>query len=287
MEAHRFRFDFNHHKTVTKQEIREIERIINEKIRENQPVHSYELSYEEAQTKKELKQFFGEKYGSTVRVIDIDYSKELCGGTHTHQVGTIGLFRITKEGSIASGVRRIEGVTGVEAEDFLYEEEEILDRCSAKLKTTPSLLEEKLSALIEENKAQLEKLKLLKKHEIASLAKTLKNDALKIHNVLFIATIVPLSQEELPVLAEELSHKEGSFVYALAMQDHERCQILVKVSPDLQKKGILAGSLIQKMAPLIDGKGGGKADSAQAGGKNPNGIFSAFDIVKGLLESLC
>lgn len=287
VEPRRFRFDFNHHKTVTKQEIREIEKIINEKIRHNQMVQSYELSYEEAQTKKELKQFFGEKYGSRVRVVDIDYSKELCGGTHTHQVGTIGLFRIVKEGSIASGVRRIEGVTGTEAEDFIYEEEEILDRCSAKLKTTPSLLEEKISALIDENKSQQESLKLLKKHEIASLAKTLKDGAKKIQNALFIATLVPLAQDELITLAEELSQKEGTFLIVLAMQDKERCQIFIKVSSDLQKKGLHAGTLVQKIAPLIDGKGGGKTDSAQAGGKNPSGLFAAFDMAKGLLESLC
>ena len=97
VEPRRFRFDFNHHKTVTKQEIREIEKIINEKIRQNNAVHSYELSYDEAQTKKELKQFFGEKYGSKVRVVDIDFSKELCGGTHTHQVGTIGLSVSSKK----------------------------------------------------------------------------------------------------------------------------------------------------------------------------------------------
>ncbi len=289
VEEGKLRFDFNHHKALSREEIRAVEKLVNDKIRENEPVKSYELSYEEAMNKKEIKQFFGDKYGSTVRVVDIDFSKELCGGTHTKHVGTIGLFRIMKEGSVASGVRRIEAVTGLDAEEYIYSQEEILDVCAGKLKTTPTLLEEKLIALLEENKSQAEALKSLKKQEIKSLAKTLKQDAIKkIKSANFIAELVPLSIEDMQLLAEELGRGEENLIIALAAQlDKQKCQLLVKISPDLQKKGFSAGSFIKQMAPSIEGNGGGKADLAQAGGKNPEGVFAAFEIAKGLIESLC
>ncbi len=133
VDASRLRFDFNHHKALSKEELRHVERLVNEKVRENKSVKVYELSYEEAQKHKEIKQFFGEKYGAKVRVIDIDYSKELCGGTHTANVGTIGFFRITKEGSISAGVRRIEAMTGAMAETFVYETEDLVEHTAAEL----------------------------------------------------------------------------------------------------------------------------------------------------------
>jgi len=121
VEPSRLRFDFNHHKALTKEELREIEQLVNEKIWDNKPLKTYELQLEDVQNHPEIKQFFGEKYGKTVRVVDINgYSKELCGGTHVNNVGEVGYFRIAKEGSIAKGVRRIEGVTGKEAEKLRY-----------------------------------------------------------------------------------------------------------------------------------------------------------------------
>lgn len=288
VESSRIRFDFNHHKPLSKEEVRAIEKIVNDKIRENDLVTSYELSYEEVQNRKDLKQFFGEKYGSIVRVVDIGYSKELCGGTHTKHVGTIGLFRILKEGSVASGVRRIEAVTGTEAEELIYSQESLLDSCCAKLKTTTALLEEKLNALLNENKVQADALKVLKKQEIRAIAKTLKGDAKKIKDVSFIASMVPLAVDEMQLLAEELSDgKEPLFMALGCKVDDQKCHLIVKVSPDLQKKGIQAGQFIKQMAPCIGGNGGGKADLAQAGGKNPEGLFEAFETAKGLLESLC
>ncbi len=288
VDTERLRFDFNHHKSLSREEIRSVEKIVNDKVRENQSVRWYELSYEQAQNEKQVKQFFGDKYGSVVRVVDIDYSKELCGGTHTKHVGTIGLFRIIKEGSVASGVRRIEAVTGSAAEDYIYEQEEVLDVCASKLKTSPALLEERLLALLDENKRLSDSLKVFKRQELKSLAKTLKTDAKKIKGIPFISSVVPLSIEEMQLLAEELGHDETSFVIALGTQlDKQKCQLLVKISSDLQKKGLSAGAFVKQMAPSIEGNGGGKADLAQAGGKNPEGLFAAFEIAKGLLESSC
>ena len=137
VDPNRFRFDFSHHKALTEDEIRKIEDLVNHRIRENLPVKAYELTYEEVMKKEEVKQFFGEKYDSIVRVIDIDYSKELCGGTHTSATGNIGLFRIAKEGSIAAGIRRIEGATGEDAEALAREDENLLNHLAAVLKTHP------------------------------------------------------------------------------------------------------------------------------------------------------
>ena len=159
VEPKRLRFDFAHHKALTEEDILQIENRVNEKIRENKPVQSYTLTLEEATKKSEIKQFFGEKYGSKVRVIDIDFSKELCGGTHTSACGTIGFFKIVKEGSIAQGVRRIEAVTGVDALDAVREKEtELLD---------------KVKQLQEEIKQKDKKLQEQHEHSLKHVAETL------------------------------------------------------------------------------------------------------------------
>jgi alanyl-tRNA synthetase len=287
VEPNRLRFDFNHHKPVSKEELRQIERWICDKIRKNTPISCYEISYEEAQTNKEIKQFFGDKYGAKVRVVDIDYSKELCGGTHTSNVGTLGLLRITKETSIAAGVRRIEAVTGLEAEDFLYEQENLINECALQLKTTVPLLPEKITAVLDDNKALTAEIKILKKKQIQELAKTLLANAETIQGALFLSGIMPVETEELSLLAEELSQGRDSFLFALATQKQGSCQLVIKVGKALQKRSLQAGALIKEMLPHIQGSGGGKADSAQGGGKRPEGLFDAFTIAKQSLESLC
>ncbi len=152
VEPDRLRFDFHHHKPMTREEVRRVEQLVNGKIRSNQSVAAYELPYEEVQKKGEIKQFFGDKYGAVVRVIDIDFSKELCGGTHVHHLGMIGLFRIFKEGSISAGVRRIEALVGKPAEEFMYMQEDLLNDTAMLLKTVPAKLPETVIHLLEENK---------------------------------------------------------------------------------------------------------------------------------------
>lgn len=283
----RLRFDFNHHKQISKQELCEIEKWVNDKIRQNFLVDSYELSYEEAQERKEIKQFFGEKYGARVRVVDIPCSQELCGGTHTSNLGTIGFIRIVKEGSIASGVRRIEAVTGEEAENLLYEQDTLLDNCCSLLKTTPALLEEKLRSSLEENKKYALEIKALKRHSIKLLSKDLQEHSVTMKETLFLAKSVSLQPDELTLLAEDLSANKGSFLLILATQQPGSCHLFVKVSKDLQAKGLLAGALIKEFAPYIEGNGGGKTDTAQAAGKNGEGLSKVFSAAKSKLESLC
>jgi alanyl-tRNA synthetase len=285
VEPDRLRFDFHHHKALTAEEMRQIERLVNEKIREDRKVAIYELSFEEVQKRPDIKQFFGDKYGAKVRVIDIDYSKELCGGTHVSSLGVIGLFRITKESSIAAGVRRIEAVTGKAAEDFMYEHEDRLLALGSLFKVPPTKIEEKATLLLEENRALSLEMRTLKRSSIKQLAHDLSQKVTHFDGIDFLTAIVDLEANELLLLADEIALKKMHLVLILATKTKERCQLLVRVSPALIPRGIRAGALIKAMAPYIEGTGGGKAESAQAGGKNPEGIGQAFQKAEQLIRS--
>ncbi|MBI2742825.1 MAG: alanine--tRNA ligase [Chlamydiales bacterium] len=280
VESDRLRFDFNHHKPVSQEELRQIERLVNEKIRDNTPVKTYELSYEEAQKSADIKQFFGDKYGKTVRVIDIDYSKELCGGTHATTVGTLGFFRIIKESSIAAGVRRIEAACGKAAEDLVYQNEEIALQACMQLKTTLPSLPVKVTALQDENKELLAQIKTLKRGSLKEVAQTLATKIRKVGSVHLLAEIVDLDQEGLLLLGEELMNRHPSLLLLLAFKLPDRCQILVRISPDLVAKKMSAQELVKEICPHIKGGGGGKADSAQASGKDPLGLSKAFEVAE-------
>ena len=276
----RLRFDFSHHKALSPQELRQIEDLVNDKIRENRAVETYELSYEEVQSRADIKQFFGEKYGSTVRVIDIDYSKELCGGTHTLRVGSIGLFKITKEGSISAGIRRIEAATGKAAELVVREQEELLESSAALLKTPAHNLQERISHLMEEGRQLSQELKTYRKAALKQTAKELAEKAEKVGMISYVCATVAVDTDLVADLAEEIMHHLRSGVIVLAVKLEGRCQLLVKVSPDLVQQGIQAVQLIKEIASLVGGSGGGKADSAQAGGKSPEGLPQAFEKAK-------
>lgn len=284
VEPNRLRFDFSHHKALSHEEIRTIEQIVNEKIRENTPVKSYELSYEEAQKHPDIKQFFGEKYGSKVRVVDIDYSKELCGGTHAIHLGSLGLLRITKESSIAAGVRRIEAVCGKAAEEFIYHQEALALQACGLLKTTLPQLTTKLTALLEENRALAEQLKSAKRGSIKELVSTLSTRITTIGSIPLLAEVVQLDQEAVQMLADELMGKNRSLVLILATTQPETCQVLIRVSPDLVAKKMHAQELIKVVAPCIKGGGGGRPESAQAGGKDPAGLSRALEAARLYIE---
>ncbi|MBS0649603.1 MAG: alanine--tRNA ligase [Verrucomicrobia bacterium] len=280
VEPHRLRFDFSHHKALSRDELNQIEDLVNDKIRENRHVETYELSYEEVQTRPDIKQFFGEKYGSTVRVIDIDYSKELCGGTHTHHVGTIGLFKIVKEGSISAGIRRIEAVSGKDAEQIVRHNEDLLEASAALLKTPSHNLQERIAHILEESRQLSLELKQYRKAALKQTAKQLADNAEKAGAVSCVCAAANVDADLLVDLAEETMQALRSGVIVLAIKADQRCQLLVKVSSDLVQKGIQAVQLIKEIAPLVGGSGGGKADSAQAGGKSPEGLPQAFEKAK-------
>lgn len=286
VEPGRLRFDFNHHKALTKEEVREIERLVNEKIWDNKPLKTYELQLEDVQNHPEIKQFFGEKYGKTVRVVDINgYSKELCGGTHVNNVGEVGYFRIAKEGSIAKGVRRIEGVTGKEAEKLRYALEDQLTNIALTLKANIPKVEDSLKALVKENEGLKEKALFERKKHLTELAATLLRTVKRVNNIPILSAVVDVEKKELNELGTNLLELMKTGVLLLCVIEGEQCQLVLRVSPDLVKQGIHANVLIKEIATIIEGAGGGKKDTAQAGGKNTKGVIIAFDKIQEMLEN--
>lgn len=286
VEDLRLRFDFNHHKGLEKSEIRQIEELINEMIRLDLEVKIYEKSYEQVQEDPEVKQFFEDKYQDTVRVVDMDFSKELCGGTHVKRLGEIGFFKIKKQSSIASGIRRIEACTGKYAEKLIYEKEDLIESIASTLNTTSSKVLPSIDRLIEEKQAlssQMKQQKLYqRKQEIVMALKQIQS----IQGISLIAIESSIEPSDLNTFADEIMHELKSGVIALAVKGKDKCQLLVRVSPDLIDRSIYANDLIKQIAPLIDGGGGGKKESAQAGGKNPLQVPLALTKLKQILEEL-
>ncbi len=268
VDQERLRFDFSHHKALSQEEVQKIEDLVNSKVRENLCVRWYEIPYEEAKEKAEIKQFFGEKYSSIVRVIDMEFSKELCGGTHTSATGNIGLFRIAKESSIAAGIRRIEAVTGEEAEAIGREAENALSTMAGLLKTQPQKLMERIEKLLEENKLMAQELKASKKGQLEQVITALSSKVEELNHIPILIQKVSVTPDELRVCADELMGRTTSLALVLASAaDPQKCHVIVRISDDLVAKGINAQEIVKAIAPFIEGSGGGKANSAQAGEK--------------------
>lgn len=286
VDPQRLRFDFNHHKSVAPEELQQIEDLVNEQIRTNRPVQAYELTYEEAQKRRDIKQFFGDKYGAKVRVIDIDFSKELCGGTHTSALGNIGYFRILKEGSIAAGVRRIEAVTGRDAELFAREPETLLHQLAEQLKTQPNKLETRVQKLLEEFDTLSEELEKVRAAARRQQCETLVKNASTIGGVQFVSEELHIPVKELRPYAEELLALLKSGVVVVAAKNADSCSIIAAASDDHVSRGIKALDLVKGIAPIVDGSGGGKPGFAQAGGKAPAKLSQALSKAKELLTQM-
>lgn len=280
VDENRLRFDFSHHKQMTIGEIRQIEDLVNAKIRENHPVHWFELPYDEVKDHPEIKQFFGEKYGSKVRVVQTDESKELCGGTHTSASGNIGYFRIAKESSIAAGVRRIEAVTGSEAESIARDSENRLIGLAELLKIPEPKVSERIEKLIDENKQLANELKAFRKGQVGALREKLLQEKEVIRGISLIASEVSLPAEELKLLSDEIADKLSSGILLLGANHEGRAQLILRISDDLVKKGLQANAMIRDLAALVDGSGGGKPNGAMAGGKAPEKIPLALVKVR-------
>ncbi|NGX63428.1 MAG: Alanine--tRNA ligase [Candidatus Anoxychlamydiales bacterium] len=284
VDEKRLRFDFDHHKALSLKEIREVERVINEKIRENIKVTDYEISFEEAQKDNSIKQIFGEKYSDVVRVIDMGFAKELCGGAHTAYTGNVGYFRIFKESSIAQGVRRIEATTSAAAEDFVYDTEDVMKNLAINLKVPENRLEEKILSLIAENKNLYLELKQEKQKELKNLISNLVKNVEKINSVNLITEKISIDPKDLKSFSETILQNVKSAVIALACKVENRYQFFIKISPDLIDKNIFANDLINEISPIINGKGGGRKDTAQAGSTDFEKIEDAFNKIKKILQ---
>jgi alanyl-tRNA synthetase len=290
----RLRFDFTHFAPVDPQELRDIEQQVNEEIRLNTAVETNVTSLEEALASGALA-FFGDKYPEhNVRVVTIPdpaaprgfYSKELCGGTHVHRIGDVGVLKVVGEQSVAAGVRRIEAVTGVGALEHFQNQARILSQLAAQL----NVGEEAVLATVErlsQTAKQLEKeLESQKRKGALGQLDELAGKVQMVKGVKVVAAEVgSVDREGLRQLVDSLRQKLGSGVIALGMPDGEKVALIVAVTKDLTGK-VHAGKLIQTLAKQVGGSGGGRPDLAEAGGKDTAGLKLALQGIPDLLEPL-
>jgi alanyl-tRNA synthetase/REP element-mobilizing transposase RayT len=282
-------FDFNS-PPLTPQQISDIEKLVNEKILENATVSWTEVAHADVKNRKDVMQFFGDKYGDTVRVVQIGgdakklngYSMELCGGTHTRATGEIGLFRILGESAIAAGVRRIEAVAGLEAYRKAKDELHLIKNLAGKINSPVHELEKKVEALLAQQKELEKQIKSANQKEAANTAKNLLAKAENINDVpAIIANISGADGDTLQAIADALkSQFQGLIVLGGAANNS--VSLVANVSADFTEK-LSAGKIIQTIAPIVGGKGGGKPDNARGGGKDGSKLDEALAKAKSLL----
>jgi alanyl-tRNA synthetase len=288
----RLRFDFSHPRPLSQEDIAAIEAEVNDRIRHNAEVRTRLLSPDRAVEEGALA-LFGEKYGAEVRVVamggaldgaDRPYSVELCGGTHVHRTGDIGLFKIVGESSIASGVRRIEALTGAAAEAYLAEEEELLRQSAAALRTSPTELPARLARLIEDNR-RLERELAEARRALAGGGQTAAPAGKLIGDITFDGRVVDdVPGRELRSLADDLKKRIGSGVVTVVSRADGKAAIVVGVTPDLTDR-IDAVELVRVGAEALGGKGGGgRRDMAQAGGPDAARAEAALAAVEQALS---
>lgn len=258
------RFDFNYPNALTKEQLLTIESLINEKIRENHPVFIYELSYEKASKQPDIIQFFGDKYGNVVRVVDINFSKELCGGIHAHSTGDLGIFLITKEFSVSTGIRRIEAKTGSFAEQDINFNRNLISNISSELNSPIIDLETKITSLIEENKSLKLHLNQLSNSIIQKEIQQLLSLSKVFHNIpIVIYNLSNITNEKFRLYSEVLNSINLNALVFLYGTSQNKNVILVHSAKTLQKQGILANKILQDLFSIKKGKGGGKIHLAQ------------------------
>ncbi|NTV51757.1 MAG: alanine--tRNA ligase [Candidatus Firestonebacteria bacterium] len=287
VRAQGFRFDFTHFQAVSRRELDRIEEIVNAKILENAAVEVLELTLEEAKGRGAMA-LFGEKYGDWVRMIQVDaFSRELCGGTHAHATGDLGMVRIINESSVSAGVRRIEAVAGEGAFRAAKREQRVMGDICETLHAGPeeaAVRVEKLSARVKELEKQMEKLQL--KQATSSLDEIISH-AQTVHGVKLVVAEMPgLNAAALRTSADGIKQKLGSGVVVLANTAEGKVTLIATATPDLAGVKIHAGKLAGETAKLVDGSGGGRPDFAQAGGKAPEKLAAALKKVPEILESL-
>jgi alanine--tRNA ligase len=286
VNADYLRFDFSHFSKMTDEEIMQVEQIVNEKIRENIPVATRFLPKEEA-LKTGAMALFGEKYGDVVRVVTIDpeYSVELCGGTHVGATGQLGYFKILSEGAIAAGVRRIEALSGLAAENYINKELYEIRSVKEELKN-PKDLHKSVKALAEENANLKKQLDKAEQAQLKSLSKSLTQKAHSINGINFIGEIVEVSNADaLKKLAFEIKQQINRSVITLASSIDNKASVALVVDDQLVKdKNLDASDIIKKhIAPLIKGGGGGQKSLATAGGQDVTALQKVIETVKSLL----
>jgi len=281
----RLRFDFSHFGKMTEDEIKDVEKLVNSRIRENILGDiKQDIPMAEAQELGAMA-LFGEKYGDKVRVVSFnpEFSVELCGGTHVISTGDIGFFKITSESGIAAGVRRIEAVTGEKAEEYIYGQVDVLNSIRNLFKNQPNTVLAVNNVIEQHSKLQKE-MENLQKQQALQISDSLLKGAEVISDVRFISTKTKLDVNQAKSLAQKLRSSGENIVSVIATQNADKVNLVVSISDELvASKGLNAGKIIKEISRHIKGGGGGQPFLATAGGKDASGIEAAFEAARGLL----
>jgi alanyl-tRNA synthetase len=283
------RFDFTHYQPMTEEEVKEVERLVNEQVLRNVKVDTDVMPVEEA-IRSGAMALFGEKYSGMMRVLTVPgFSKELCGGTHVRATGDIGVFKITSDESIASGVRRIYAITGFDAYERFREDERLIEEATSNLRTSRSELPRVIGRLQDELKKarrEAEELKLKIASGAISSSASNGDEARDIAGVRVLAKEASgLDAAGMRQLSDTLLDRIKSGVVVLGRTSDGKASLIVRTSNDLTKK-VPAGQVIKELAPIIGGKGGGKADMAEGGGSQPEKLKEALQASYGVIERM-
>ncbi len=283
VKAESLRFDFSHFSKVTDEELAEVEAKVNAKILANHPLVEHRaISMEEAKASGAM-MLFGEKYGDEVRMIEFDSSKELCGGTHAPATGALGSFRITQETAVASGIRRIEAITGSAALQAMNSERTALQAIKSLLKA-PANIEKAVEDLLTKHSSLQKELDAVKQKEAAAAKSDLASNLDVVNGINTFIGEMPLDAGAIKDIAFQLKNEKAPFFGVFGSQVGGKVTLTVAISEDLVSgKDLHAGNIVRNLAKHIQGGGGGQPFFATAGGKNPDGLGAAFEEAKGLL----
>ena len=284
------RFDFNHFKALTKEELKKIEKDVNKAIRQNYPVSITEMPIEQAR-KEGAMALFGEKYGDvvrTVKVIESDdkyFSMELCGGTHVQKTGDIGMFKIISESSVGSGIRRIEAVCGSACEKYVESLEDKIDEIASQLKTSKVMVVPAIEKMLQDTKNLETEISSLKSKLITSEI----DEYIKLSKVINGINVIAFAVEGVDVktlreMVDKVKEKQPSAIIVIASKLQDKISFVISVSQDIVKQGYLAGKIAKQFAAKIEGSGGGKPDFAQGGGKKADNLNSVIENIGEILK---
>ncbi len=280
----KLRFDFTHFTAMTAEELQKVETLVNESILSGYAVDTNEMTIDEAR-KKGAMALFGEKYGATVRVVDMGgYSVELCGGTHMANTAQVGSFKIISESGVAAGVRRMEAVTGRGALSYYNKKEETVSEICKLLKTTDDAVVGRLEQVLAEQKQFIKDAEKLKAQMVSGTTDDIVKNAIDMNGVSVILSHVDgMDAEDMRTLGDQLKNKIPSCVIVLIGGTKEKVNLLAMATDDVVKKGVHAGKLIKEVATICGGGGGGRPNMAQAGGKDATKIPQALEKAKEVL----
>ena len=277
------RFDFSHFQKVTSEELREVERLVNRKIRANHALEeNREATKEEAEAAGAM-MLFGEKYGDKVRMVKFGSSVELCGGTHTSATGTIGMFKIVSEGAISAGVRRIEAVTGEQAEKMLYAVEDTMRSLSDALHNSQVM--QAVQKMIESNESLSKEVEEMRKEQIAQVADRFFGQLKEQDEMQLVRAVMPRRADFVKDLAYNLRARASKLVFVVGVVNDNKPMLTITLGDEIVARGVNAGAVVREAAKLMQGGGGGQAFFATAGGKNPDGLQAAIDKAVELISA--